>query len=60
MIKILFFCYICFVFDNGLFRISERHECKKAKGQCNNCKAWSCYKYNLEYKNRKALENEEK
>ena len=42
-----------YIYENGLFRLSERKECKKAKGNCLNCKAWSCYKGDLEYKKNK-------
>lgn len=53
--KILFIGIILFVgyvYDNGFFRLIEKHYCKKNKGNCENCKCWSCEKYNQDFKNR--------
>ena len=44
---------VFYFFDQGLFRHSETKECKKANGNCKNCKAWSCYKGNLEFRKEK-------
>lgn len=49
MVKLILLTILFFIYDNGLFRLSERHECKKAKGNCNNCKAWSCKKNEIEW-----------
>lgn len=53
--KILFICIVLvlvYIYDNGLFRLTEKHYCKKNKGNCNICKCWSCEKHNQDYKNR--------
>ena len=54
IILLIFLLFISFVYDYGLFRLTERYCCKKAHGDCSKCKAWSCYKYNLEFQKRKS------
>lgn len=55
--KIIFLVFIFsvgYIYDQGLFRMTERRCCKKSKGDCSKCKAWSCYKGNLELKKEKS------
>ena len=49
---LLLFSGLWFIFwlEQGFFRVSERYYCKKNRGDCSKCKAWSCLKGHYEYK----------
>ncbi len=49
-IEFLLYLPVIYLVDKGLFYLIERQCCKKCNGDCSKCKAWSCYKGNLEYK----------
>lgn len=50
-LKLCLFFYLGLLVEYGLFRFEERRQCKKNKGDCSKCKAWSCMKGNIEYEN---------
>lgn len=36
---------IFYITDCGLFELTHHYYCKKNKGCCENCKDWSCFRY---------------
>lgn len=38
----IFLFYVSFLVEQGVFELIHWFECKKAKGQCENCNDWSC------------------
>lgn len=56
IIRVLFVLGILFIYDSGLFRFTERRCCKKVKGNCEECKAWSCKRKEILYEENKKKE----
>lgn len=46
MIKFIIFTIIFILEDNLFFYFTNKHMCKKYKGDCTKCKDWSCYRQN--------------
>lgn len=43
---ILVFLYFIYCQEQMLWYTTEKHYCKKNKGNCENCECWSCNKLN--------------
>lgn len=53
ILSFIFFIFLVVIYENGLFRLTEKSLCKKNKGNCKTCKAWSCEKANQDFKRKK-------